>query len=88
MVTIPEGGALLDAVTEMDFLPGFNLEGFPNRDSTIYTELYGLDSAHTILRGTLRYKVGGSMLHRGPCILRPFTQEYVVNEGYIQSNLL
>ena len=31
--------------------------GYPNRDSTIYSELYGINSAHTILRGTLRYKV-------------------------------
>ena len=33
------------------------LSGYPNRDSTIYSELYGINSAHTILRGTLRYKV-------------------------------
>merc|ERR1712071_405 len=39
-----------------DFLPGFSLEGYPNRDSTIYSELYGINSADTILRGTLRYK--------------------------------
>ena len=31
--------------------------GYPNRDSTIYSELYGINSADTILRGTLRYKV-------------------------------
>ena len=33
-----------------------NITGYPNRDSTIYSELYGINSAHTILRGTLRYK--------------------------------
>ena len=32
------------------------MSGYPNRDSTIYSELYGINSAHTILRGTLRYK--------------------------------
>ena len=39
----------------MNFLPGFSLEGYPNRDSTIYGELYGIREAHTLLRGTLRY---------------------------------
>ena len=36
--------------------------GYPNRDSTIYGELYGINSAHTLLRGTLRYKVKITML--------------------------
>lgn len=41
----------------LDFLPGFSLEGFPNRDSTQYSELYGLGSqVQTLLRGTIRYK--------------------------------
>ncbi|XP_070279903.1 alpha-aminoadipic semialdehyde synthase, mitochondrial isoform X2 [Myotis yumanensis] len=52
-----EGGvAFLDAVTPMDYYPGLNLEGYPNRDSTKYAEIYGISSAHTLLRGTLRYK--------------------------------
>ena len=29
---------------------------YPNRDSTIYGELYGISEASTIVRGTLRYK--------------------------------
>jgi alpha-aminoadipic semialdehyde synthase len=56
VVDIPAGGQLLDSAVNLDFLPGFNLEGFANRDSTIYSELYGIESAHTILRGTLRFK--------------------------------
>uniref|UniRef100_A0A8C5SN92 Aminoadipate-semialdehyde synthase n=1 Tax=Laticauda laticaudata TaxID=8630 RepID=A0A8C5SN92_LATLA len=55
IINIPAGGALLDSVTVMDFFPGLNLEGFPNRDSTKYAEPYGIQSAHTLLRGTLRY---------------------------------
>jgi len=55
-VEVEENGGLLDEVAPMDFLPGFSLEGYPNRDSTIYGELYGINEAHTILRGTLRYK--------------------------------
>lgn len=57
VINIPAGGALLDSVTAMDFYPGLNLEGFPNRDSTKYAEPYGIQTAHTLLRGTLRYKV-------------------------------
>lgn len=47
----------MDATMPMDFFPGFNLEGFPNRDSTKYAEPYGIESAHTLIRGTLRFKV-------------------------------
>ena len=57
MVSIPAGGALMDSTAPMDFLPGFNLEGFPNRDSTTYAEPYGIQTAHTLIRGTLRFKV-------------------------------
>ena len=53
-MNIKSGGGLLEAVESFDFVPGLNLEGFPNRDSTIYREVYGISDAHTILRGTLR----------------------------------
>lgn len=43
------------ATRPLDFLPGFNLEGFPNRDSTIYAKYYGIPEATTVLRGTIRY---------------------------------
>lgn len=56
VVSIPAGGSLMDSTAEMNFLPGFNLEGFPNRDSTKYAEPYGIPSAHTLIRGTLRFK--------------------------------
>lgn len=46
----------MSAVQELDFLPGFALEGFPNRNSTIYREYYGIHNASTVLRGTLRFK--------------------------------
>ncbi|XP_064633464.1 alpha-aminoadipic semialdehyde synthase, mitochondrial-like isoform X3 [Lineus longissimus] len=55
-VEIPAGGALMDAVEELDFLPGFNLEGIPNRDSIIYKDIFKIPDAHTILRGSIRYK--------------------------------
>src|SRR5581483_5216383 len=53
---IAAGGALMDSAKEMPFLYGFNLEGYPNRDSTIYREIYGIPDAKTVIRGTLRYK--------------------------------
>lgn len=56
VMSIPAGGGLMDASVPMDFLPGFNLEGFPNRDSTKYAEPYGIQSAHTLIRGTLRFR--------------------------------
>ncbi|XP_068595338.1 alpha-aminoadipic semialdehyde synthase, mitochondrial [Brachionichthys hirsutus] len=56
VVNIPAGGALMDSAEPMDFFPGFNLEGFPNRDSTIYTECHNIQAARTVLRGTLRFK--------------------------------
>ncbi|KAK6318484.1 hypothetical protein J4Q44_G00117750 [Coregonus suidteri] len=56
VVSIPAGGTLMESTAPMDFMPGFNLEGFPNRDSTKYAEQYGIESAHTLIRGTLRFK--------------------------------
>ncbi|XP_074644875.1 alpha-aminoadipic semialdehyde synthase, mitochondrial-like [Tubulanus polymorphus] len=55
VVDISAGGTLMDEATVLDFFPGFNLEGLPNRDSTVYKELYGIQSAQTILRGSVRY---------------------------------
>lgn len=57
MVSVPAGGSLMDSTETMDFFPAFHLEGFPNRDSTKYAEAYGIQSAHTLIRGTLRFKV-------------------------------
>uniref|UniRef100_A0A6A7FUG5 Alpha-aminoadipic semialdehyde synthase n=1 Tax=Hirondellea gigas TaxID=1518452 RepID=A0A6A7FUG5_9CRUS len=56
IIDIAPGGALLDNVQSYDFLPGLALEGFPNRDSSIYREMYDIKDAHTVLRGTLRYR--------------------------------
>lgn len=57
IVEILGGGDLMSAPKDLKFLPGFALEGFPNRDSTKYGELYGLGpNVNTLLRGTIRYK--------------------------------
>jgi alpha-aminoadipic semialdehyde synthase len=57
LVDIPAGGWLMQSAMPVDVLPGFNLEGIPNRDSTVFSEKYGLSCAHTVLRGTLRFTV-------------------------------
>ena len=35
--------------------PALVLEGFPNRNSVPYKELYGLSDCTKVIRGTLRY---------------------------------
>uniref|UniRef100_A0A1B6DNM3 Saccharopine dehydrogenase-like C-terminal domain-containing protein n=2 Tax=Clastoptera arizonana TaxID=38151 RepID=A0A1B6DNM3_9HEMI len=56
-VDVPAGGDLMKCSQELDFLPGFALECYPNRDSLRYAQLYGIAAeAHTMIRGTLRYK--------------------------------
>jgi saccharopine dehydrogenase-like NADP-dependent oxidoreductase len=47
---------LLVNTTDKVFHPCFNLEGYYNRDSLTYKQLYGLNDATTVIRGTLRYK--------------------------------
>lgn len=57
VVEISGGGDLMSSPRDLNFLPGFALEGFANRDSTQYRDLYGLGThVHTLLRGTIRYK--------------------------------
>lgn len=53
---IPAGGELMNYVNKLDILPGFALEGIPNRDSVKYADLYGIAAeAQTVFRGSLRY---------------------------------
>lgn len=49
------GEDLLDSSERVNFLPAFNLEQIPNRDSLPYGEIYGIPEAHSLYRGTLRY---------------------------------
>jgi len=57
-----QAGNLLKTPLAVDFLPGLNLIGFPNRDSLVYAQLYGLDNPSTLLRGTLRYSGFGEAM--------------------------
>ena len=56
----------------VSFLPGFNLEAFPNRDSISYINQYNISSVHSILRGTLRYKVSRFLMLKISCVLLHF----------------
>lgn len=51
-----EPGELMDNPLDVNFLPGFSLEGYPNRDCIAYKDIYKISNAKTIFRGTLRYK--------------------------------
>jgi saccharopine dehydrogenase-like NADP-dependent oxidoreductase len=48
-------GTIFKNKEKVSFFPGFNLEGYLNRDSISYIEKYGLKNPKTFFRGTLRY---------------------------------
>lgn len=52
-VTIP-GAELFDNCEKMDVPNMGTFEGYPNRDSLSYIEIYGIPEAKTMLRGTFR----------------------------------
>ncbi|KAJ1350331.1 hypothetical protein KIN20_006098 [Parelaphostrongylus tenuis] len=55
-VEIPSG-KVVDHLYPIDFMPGFNLIGYANRDSVKYGGIYGITpECQTLIRGTLRYK--------------------------------
>ncbi|KAI1715545.1 saccharopine dehydrogenase NADP binding domain-containing protein [Ditylenchus destructor] len=57
VVNIEGGGGVLDDIYQIDFMPGFSLIGYANRDSSVYAKIYGVENeCQTLLRGTLRYK--------------------------------
>ncbi|CAI5728818.1 unnamed protein product [Peronospora destructor] len=49
------GEDLLNRSGRVKFLPAFNIEQIPNRNSLPYGEIYGIPEAHSLYRGTLRY---------------------------------
>uniref|UniRef100_A0AC35U4V7 Saccharopine dehydrogenase n=1 Tax=Rhabditophanes sp. KR3021 TaxID=114890 RepID=A0AC35U4V7_9BILA len=57
LVDIPAGGEVINQLYPINFMPGFNLIGYANRDSTKYNDIYGInEECQTMIRGTLRYK--------------------------------
>ncbi|KXJ12709.1 alpha-aminoadipic semialdehyde synthase, mitochondrial [Exaiptasia diaphana] len=55
-VTVDSGERLINEIRSTDQFPGFRLEEYPNRDSTVYKEKYNIQTADTVIRGTLRYE--------------------------------
>ncbi|XP_065312549.1 alpha-aminoadipic semialdehyde synthase, mitochondrial-like isoform X2 [Gordionus sp. m RMFG-2023] len=56
VVEIPPDGSIINSPWDYTELPAYNLESFPNRDSTVYVKEYDIPSVRTLIRGTLRYK--------------------------------
>lgn len=50
-----EGRDLMAVAMPQRIFPGFNLVGYPNRDSVGFRDFYRIPEAHTVFRGTLRY---------------------------------
>lgn len=58
VVEIDGDCGVLDSLYPINFMPGFNFIGYPNRDSLQYADVYGIaEECKTLIRGTLRYKV-------------------------------
>jgi len=59
-----QGNSIFQHKQHVDIFPGFNLEGIPNRDSTIYAQAYGIsDEVKTMFRGTLRFPNYCDIMH-------------------------
>jgi len=65
--TVPQMELLLDK-SQIHISDDLQLEGYPNRDSVSYQEIYKIPEAKTVFRGTLRYK--------GFCELFQFFKEH------------
>ncbi|KAJ3304871.1 saccharopine dehydrogenase (NADP+, L-glutamate-forming) [Kappamyces sp. JEL0829] len=51
-----QGKDLMDTAKPIYIYPAFAFEGYPNRDSTPYTERYSIPECKNLIRGTLRYQ--------------------------------
>jgi len=67
-----------------DICMALSLEGYPNRDSMNYKELYGLKDCQTLIRGTLRY--GGFTLLARSLIELGLLEEDPIPENVHASN--
>ncbi|PCJ45999.1 MAG: saccharopine dehydrogenase [Gammaproteobacteria bacterium] len=57
------GEQLLQTLQTVNISPTLTLEGYPNRDSVSYRDIYGIFDAKEVLRGTLRYPGFSDILH-------------------------
>jgi alpha-aminoadipic semialdehyde synthase len=56
VVKISEKNLFTNALVDKRFHPSLNLEGYYNRDSIKYRELYNLTNAKSVIRGLIRYQ--------------------------------
>ncbi|WVO21372.1 spermidine synthase [Cryptococcus decagattii] len=49
------GKDLMSTAKPYYFTPAYNLVAYPNRDSTVFREFYGLEGVQNLCRGTMRY---------------------------------
>jgi saccharopine dehydrogenase-like NADP-dependent oxidoreductase len=56
VITIPEKHLLTNYLVDKRFHPSLNLEGYYNKNSIKYKELYQMKSAKSVVRGNIRYK--------------------------------
>lgn len=56
VIKISEKNLFTNAIVDKKFHPSLNLEGYYNRDSIKYRELYNLTNAKSVIRGLIRYK--------------------------------
>jgi saccharopine dehydrogenase (NADP+, L-glutamate forming) len=47
---------LMDIAKSYHVMRGYEFVAYPNRDSVPFRDLYGIPEAHTVVRGSLRYK--------------------------------
>ena len=58
IIEVPSGGGLMRTARLMEGVAGpIPCEVYPNRYSLMYRDLYGIQEAHTVIRGTIRYQV-------------------------------
>lgn len=55
IIDVP-GNSIFKRCQQVEIFPSIWLEGIPNRNSLTYAEAYGISDAHTVFRGTLRYR--------------------------------
>jgi len=56
VVKIPEKNLFTSSLVDKKFHPSLNLEGYFNRDSIKYRELYNLTNAKSVIRGIIRFQ--------------------------------
>lgn len=63
VLEVPGMDLLLSAIPFEEGFSDLDLECLPNRNSLHYEKLYGIDGAHTVFRGTLRYSGFSRLMH-------------------------